>query len=131
MTKVNTESDQIDLSNQRKDHFLKVGERVKELRITHGWAIKKFEEMLSLPSGTMHNFEKGKGGSAMNILTIVTYFSNMGYSLQWILEYDNDQYFKEVEQHIYLDIDKNQLIEISDELSNSINKLKKVVSKYQ
>lgn len=129
MTKINTE--QTDVLNQRKDHFLKVGERIKELRITHGYSIKNFEDLLSLPSGTMHNLEKGKGGTALNILTIVTYFSGIGYSLKWLLEYDNDLHFKEDEQHIYLDIDKNKLIEIADHLKETVKSLDRVVSKYK
>lgn len=129
MTKINSE--QTDVLNQRKDHFLKVGERIKELRLSRGFSIKNFEELLSLPSGTMHNLEKGKGGTALNILTIITYFSSCGYSLKWILEYDNDLHFKEDEQHIYLDIDKNKLIEIADNLKEQVNDLVKVVSKYK
>jgi transcriptional regulator with XRE-family HTH domain len=129
VTKIKT--DNTDLNNHRKDHFQKVGERIKELRLTAGLGILKFEEMVGLPSGTMHNLEKGKGGSAINIITILTHFSSLGYSLKWMLEYDNDVHFKEDEQHIYLDIDKNRLLEISEELAESVGKLKKVVSKYK
>jgi len=129
VTKNNNDTDaQINL---QKEHFLKVGERIRQLRITHGWSIKGYEEMLSLPSGALHNIEHGKGGTGINFLTIINHFTSLGYSYKWLLEFENDDYFKKEEQHIYLDIDKNELIEIHEEFHDLLNKYTKVVSKYK
>jgi transcriptional regulator with XRE-family HTH domain len=129
VTKNNAETN-AEINNQ-KEHFSKVGERIRQLRITHGWSIKGYEEMLSLPSGTMHNIEHGKGGTGVNFLTIITHLSSFGYSFKWLLDFDNEDHFKKEEQQIYLDIDKNELIEIAENLQENVNKLTKVVSKYQ
>lgn len=118
-------------SKQQKEHFAKVGIRTKELRLQHGYSIKKFEELLKLPSGTLHNLEHGKGGTGFNLLAIITYWSNEGYSLKWMLDFDNENHFKMEDQLIYLDIDKSSLIELSEELSSCSSKLKKIVNKYK
>ena len=124
--KVNLEN-----NKQQKEHFAKVGERARELRLSHGHSIKKFEEMLELPSGVVHNIEHGKGGTGFNLLTIITYWVNQGYSLKWMLNYDNENDFKKDDQHIYLEIDKATLTELSEELTSTAAKIKKTMDKYK
>lgn len=116
---------------QQKEHFIKVGERIKELRISHQWSIKGYEEMLGLPSGAIHNIEHGNGGSGINFLTIINHLASLGYSYKWLLEFDNDKNFKREGEEIYIDIDKNQLIEVEDEFKSTLNKFKKIISKYK
>ncbi|MBZ4037803.1 helix-turn-helix domain-containing protein [Flavobacterium sp. 17A] len=131
MSKVNKDTNAENNQQQQQEHFLKVGERIRELRLLHGWSIKGYEAMLSLPSGTLHNIEHGKGGTGINFLTIINHLTGLGYSYKWLLDFDNDDHFKKDEQHIYLDIDKNELIEINEEMKDVINKFTKVVSKYK
>lgn len=119
-------------AEENKEHFEIVGKRIRELRLMEDLSIKKLEEILSLPSGTVHNIEHGNGGSGINLLTIICYFvTNKGYSYKWLLDYDNEQHFKTEDQHIYLDIDKSQLIEISEEFTQTAKNLNKIVSKYK
>lgn len=124
--KVNLEN-----NKQQKEHFAKVGERARELRLSHGHSIKKFEEMLELPSGVVHNIEHGKGGTGFNLLTIITFWANQGYSLKWMLNFDNESDFKKDDQHIYMEIDKAVLLELSDEFNEFNEKFKKTVDKYK
>lgn len=126
MAKVNAENNKF-----QKEHFAKLGERIRELRLNDGISIKGMEELLELPSGTIHNIEHGKGGSGVSMLAIITYFSEQGYSFKWMLDFDNENHFKNDEQHIYLDLDKAKLIEISKEFSALSKVLEKTVNKYK
>ncbi len=131
MSKVNADSDAEKQKQQQKEHFIKVGLRIRELRIHHGWSIKGYEEKLSLPSGTLHNIEHGIGGTGINLLAILSHLTGEGYSYKWLLDFDNENEFKKEEQHIYLDIDKKELIEINDEFQEVLNRHTKIISKYK
>ena len=116
---------------KQKEHFAKVGERIRELRILQGLSIKGIEELLELPSGTIHHLEHGNGGTGISLLALVAYFGSQGYSLKWILDFDNEEHFKKDEQHLYIDIDKSQLIDMSEELTEFAKKFAKTVDKYK
>lgn len=96
--------------NQQKEHFLKVGERIRQLRIAHGWSIKGYEEMLCLPSGALHNIEHGEGGRGINFLAIINHLTSLGYSYKWLLEFDNDDYFKKKNSIYILILTKTNLL---------------------
>lgn len=114
-----------------KEHFEVVGKRLRELRLMEKLSIKKLEEVLDLPSGTVHNIEHGNGGSGINLLTIISFFASKNYSYKWILDFDNENHFKTEDQHIYLDIDKSELIDISENFNSLSDELNKIVSKYK
>lgn len=115
---------------RQKEHFGIVGERLRELRIMEGLSIKGIEEINELPSGTIHNIEHGRGGTGTSLLALITFFSEKGYNIKWILDYDNSTSFKKEEEMIFMDINKAELVEISEELGEVYTKMKKTVKKY-
>ena len=123
--KINAENNAL-----QKEHFRIVGERIRELRIMEGLSIKGIEEINELPSGTIHNIEFGKGGTGTSLLALITFFSNKGYNMKWILNFDNSNLFKKKEEMIFMDINKAELVEISEELGEVYTKMKKTVKKY-
>ncbi len=50
--------------------------------------------------------------------------------MKWILNFDNSNLFKKEEEMIFMDINKAELVEISEELGEVYTKMKKTVKKY-
>ena len=114
----------------QKEHFKIIGGRLRELRILSNFTIQELEDELDLPSGTVFNLELGKGGSTISFIAIITHFHQKGYSYKWILNYDNDIDFKKENDQVFLDLDKSKILELTDELKDTTDKILKTLGKY-
>jgi transcriptional regulator with XRE-family HTH domain len=114
----------------QREHFTIIGSRLRELRLSSNITIADLEEELELPSGTVFNLELGKGGSTISFIAIVTYYFNKGYSYKWILNYDNDIDFKKDNDQVFLEMDKSVILELTNELKSTTDKLFKTLGKY-
>lgn len=112
------------------EHFKLIGGRLRELRLLSNATIAQLEEELDLPTGTVFNFELGRGGSPISLIAMITYYNTKGYSYKWILNYDNDIDFKKDNDQVFLDLDKSVLLDLTTELKETTDKILKTFGKY-
>lgn len=112
------------------EHFKLIGSRLRELRLLSNATIAELEEELDLPSGTVFNFELGRGGSTISFIAIITYYHTKGYSYKWILNYDNDIDFKKDNDQVFLDLDKSVILDLTTELKDTTDRILKTLGKY-
>ena len=112
------------------EHFKIIGTRLRELRVLTNATIAELEEELDLPSGTVFNFELGRGGNTISFIAIITYYHTKGYSYKWILNYDNDIDFKKDNDQVFLDLDKSVILDLTTELKDTTDRILKTLGKY-
>jgi transcriptional regulator with XRE-family HTH domain len=112
------------------EHFKIIGNRLRELRAQTNTTIAELEDELDLPSGTVFNFELGRGGSTISFIAMITHYHTKGYSYKWILNYDNDVDFKKDNDQVFLDLDKSVILDLAAELKDTTDKILKTLGKY-
>lgn len=117
----------IKYDDEKQKHFNLVGERLKELRIQEGLAYKEFEEELGLLRNSLHRLEKGHGGTIISFLTVLIYFKNKGYNLNWILDIDNIKHFKKEDTTTFLSFDKELIMESGENIIKEVKNLVKIL----
>lgn len=107
---------------QSAEHFKRVGQRLKELRLMSDMSQVKLEQKLGLKTNAVINFENGKGATMFTLLALVNYFDSLGYNMNWIFKYDNYNTFKKETQFVSADHNINEIKDKVSEIKNSMEK---------
>lgn len=113
----------------KKEHLIRVGKRIKEIRLAEGGIQHKLEEELGIASLSFNRIEFGKGGALTSFIAILQYFSDLGYNLKWILEFDNSNELKKKDQIYTFDINKDEIKKSTTKLTKEITNLTKLIDK--
>lgn len=112
------------------EHFKTIGKRLREIRLEENITGEELSRKLSLPGSALSNIELGNGANTKVFLTIVLYYVEIGYSLNWILEIDNAEYFKKKNQEVFLTSDTKDIKALFQNIKGSTNKLINIIEKY-
>lgn len=120
---------------QSVEHFKRVGQRLKELRLMCDISQVKLEKDLSLKTNAVINLENGKGATMFTLLTLVNHFDSLGFNLTWIFKYDNYNTFKKETQSISANHNiseiKDKVAEINTEVNKRLKELNEIVKKIE
>lgn len=116
-----TESEIQKIEKKYQSYFSVIGKRFKKLRMDDcEFSIVNMENELGIKKGSLRRFEIGEGGSIITFLNILFYFVNKGYSLDWLLTYDNSNLFKKSRDIEFVNFDKEKIAKITENSSNHI-----------
>lgn len=118
------------LNEIQQKHYELIGERLKELRVMESLSIKKLTEICQLPQAAIANIEAGKGGSAITLIIIISYFIKNGYNLNWIFYLDNSNQSKKIEQFVYANFNQEELIDLAESIEDNSKKLASKLKNY-
>lgn len=113
---------------QREEHFQKIGMRFRELRLMEGLSHKDIETELEFSALTISRFEDGKGINSKSLMSLIEFFSNKGYNLNWMLLYENKNAFKK-EQNFSLNVDIHRAEEFLESIVENSKDLQKILGK--
>ena len=77
-----------------KQYFLSVSKRLKLIRSELKISQRNLEKLLGLTLKAVSRLEDGEGGSMINLFALIWYYTEQGYNINWMLSYDNSNYFK-------------------------------------
>jgi len=77
-----------------KEYFQSVSKRLKLIRSELKISQRNLEKLLGLTLRSVSRLEDGEGGSMVNFFALIWYYSEQGYNIDWMLSYDNSNYFK-------------------------------------
>lgn len=117
-----------DIHIARAEHFKNVGKRLKELRTQTKLSRENLDKELEFSARTVERFEYGDGGNPKSLLSLLLYYANLGYNLNWILLEDNSNLFKK-EQNIGVTMDLGVAESLVEEITDNAKQLKKLFDK--
>lgn len=119
--KPKTEKQLINIEKKYADHFTRIGERFKKLRMDDcEYSIQNMENELGIKKGSLRRLENGEGASMFTFLNIIFYFVRKGYAIDWLLTYDNSNLFRKSKEIEFVTYDKEKLSKIAENSSNRI-----------
>ena len=109
--------------------FIKIGLRLKELRLQEGLKHQEIQDELQLTNNAVHRIEFGKGGTIENFIALVQFFSSRGYNIDWMLSEQNAMLFKKTDQSLYFEFDKLKIKEQAEEVIEHARALLETIEK--
>ncbi len=130
-------------NNSEKNHSQKIAERVTEIREELGYSLSGLEQKLGLKRNNLSYLEK-KGPNLSSFLTVISYYHEQGYDLNWILVENNentDKKYKNImDFYSTNDLDAKQKLneintkleefnKLSDQLKNDLQEFHRIFEK--
>ena len=118
---VKTKAEITEIELKMKAHFKILGERFRKLREDDIlYSIQDVENEIGLKRGSLNRLEIGEGTTIFSFLNLVSFYTNKGYSLDWLLSLDNSNYMRKSEDIDFISFDKEKIAKMSARLANSI-----------